>query len=284
MSPNNSSSYLQSKTYNIKERSHEYDSNEYEDSFNRDPRQNISNEEPYHNILPSRIYDASGQSNESKLINTVSVNQTNSNSFGYSSNTSSENNNYYPSHHEPIATTPKASYINQNPPPLTIQDQIKQNPKQFLRKTDAVSKKNIQKPIQTVSIEQNKGSIQDEIQQRINKKNSTKEPMLKKTSSTSIKRPELFINEKSTQEEVKSFLESKDFSNEVIQMFSELTGEQIFMLEKEDFEKYCGNQEGTHLDSQIKVQKSLCEFIEQPTNELDKILQKRKQMSENTQL
>lgn len=41
-------------------------------------------------------------------------------------------------------------------------------------------------------------------------------------------------------------------------MFSELTGEQIFMLEKEDFEKYCGNQEGTHLDSQIKVQKSLC--------------------------
>jgi len=35
MSPNNSSSYLQSKTYNIKERSHEYDSNEYEDSFNR---------------------------------------------------------------------------------------------------------------------------------------------------------------------------------------------------------------------------------------------------------
>lgn len=183
-----------------------------------DPRQNTSNEEPYHNILPSRIYDASGQSNESplKLINTVSVNQTNSNSFGYSSNTSSENNNYSSRHHEPMATTPKASYMNQNPPPpvLTFQDQIKQNPKQFLRKTESVSKKNIQKPIQTVSIEQNKGSIQDEIQQRIYKKNSTKEPMLKKTSSTSIKRPELFINEKSTQEEVKSFLESKDFSNE----------------------------------------------------------------------
>jgi len=35
MSPNNSSSYLLSKTYNIKERSQEYDSNEYEASFNR---------------------------------------------------------------------------------------------------------------------------------------------------------------------------------------------------------------------------------------------------------
>lgn len=41
-------------------------------------------------------------------------------------------------------------------------------------------------------------------------------------------------------------------------MFSELTGEQIFMLEKEDFEKYCGVHEGNHLESQIKVQKSLC--------------------------
>lgn len=100
-----------------------------------------------------------------------------------------------------------------NPPVLTLHDQIKQNPKQFLRKTESVQKP-MKQPIKPVEIKQNKELIQDEIKQRISKKNFTKEPILQKTSSSSIKRSECLITEKSTPEEVKLFLESKEFSNE----------------------------------------------------------------------
>ena len=40
-------------------------------------------------------------------------------------------------------------------------------------------------------------------------------------------------------------------------MFGELNGAQLFMLNRYDFEKFCGREEGAHLDSQIRVQKSL---------------------------
>ncbi len=65
-------------------------------------------------------------------------------------------------------------------------------------------------------------------------------------------------------------------------MFGELTGEQLFTLEKSDFEIYCGKEEGIHLDSQVKVQKSLSGYIEKPTNELENILKRRKEKSEIT--
>jgi hypothetical protein len=41
-------------------------------------------------------------------------------------------------------------------------------------------------------------------------------------------------------------------------MFGELNGAQLFSLTKSDFEKFCGKEEGSRLDSQIRVQKSLC--------------------------
>ena len=41
-------------------------------------------------------------------------------------------------------------------------------------------------------------------------------------------------------------------------MFGELNGAQLFTLNKSDFEKFCGKEEGARLDSQITVQKSLC--------------------------
>ena len=50
-------------------------------------------------------------------------------------------------------------------------------------------------------------------------------------------------------------------SKRVILMFSELNGVQLFSLNKLDFEKFCGKEEGIRLDSQIKVQKSLCGVI-----------------------
>ncbi len=85
-------------------------------------------------------------------------------------------------------------------------------------------------------------------------------------------------------------------------MFGELNGAQLFSLTKSDFEKFCGKEEGSRLDSQIRVQKSLCgvslllfkffvildwiinlekkfKYKEQ-TNELAAILEKRKEMTE----
>lgn len=40
-------------------------------------------------------------------------------------------------------------------------------------------------------------------------------------------------------------------------MFSELNGAQLFSLNREDFEKFCGKEEGIRLDSHVKIQKSL---------------------------
>ena len=41
-------------------------------------------------------------------------------------------------------------------------------------------------------------------------------------------------------------------------MLSELNGSQLFSLSRLDFEKFCGKEEGVRIDSQVKVQKSLC--------------------------
>lgn len=43
-------------------------------------------------------------------------------------------------------------------------------------------------------------------------------------------------------------------------MLGELNGAQLFSLTKSDLEKFCG-KEGARLDSQLKVQKSLCGVI-----------------------
>ncbi len=40
-------------------------------------------------------------------------------------------------------------------------------------------------------------------------------------------------------------------------MFGELSGAQMFALNKADFESFCGKEEGSRLHSQIAIQKSL---------------------------
>ena len=67
-----------------------------------------------------------------------------------------------------------------------------------------------------------------------------------------------YITPTSTPEDVRNFLESKGFSPRTVFTFGELTGKQLFTLIKDDFEKYCGKDEGSRLDSQIRVQKSIC--------------------------
>jgi hypothetical protein len=49
-----------------------------------------------------------------------------------------------------------------------------------------------------------------------------------------------------------------NLNKRIVLMFGELNGAQLFSLTKSDFEKFCGKEEGSRLDSQIRVQKSLC--------------------------
>lgn len=113
--------------------------------------------------------------------------------------------------------------------------------------------------------------IQLEIEKRNKERNLIKE----------IKRPVVTnINTNSTVDEVRGFLSAKGFSDRffrnfnlnlflyeiylisiiyrVVLMFGELNGIQMFSLKKSDFEKFCGKEEGARLDSQIRIQKSLC--------------------------
>ncbi len=138
-------------------------------------------------------------------INVVSSTR-NSNSFIYS-NTSSDNNTTQspPTH---FATTPKASFNQQQQrnKVVSLNDQILQNPKQFLRKTTS---KGYEKPVSDADLAPIKDQLHAEIVNRMSKKGS----LLKKgLSGGDLKKPEVFINVKSTAEEVKKFLESKDFS------------------------------------------------------------------------
>ena len=44
-------------------------------------------------------------------------------------------------------------------------------------------------------------------------------------------------------------------------MFGELNGAEIFTFKKEEFERFCGIEEGSKLNGVILVQKSLCGVI-----------------------
>ncbi len=104
--------------------------------------------------------------------------------------------------------TPKVSiyqsYLNNEVPikPLTIHDEIKQNPMRLLRKTEP---KLIAKaePIQRGT----KELLHNEINKRLSQK---KDLGLRK--SLDRKQSEIFINFKSSPSEVKAFLKQKDFS------------------------------------------------------------------------
>ncbi len=130
----------------------------------------------------------------------------NSNSFIYS-NTSSDNNTTQspPTH---FVITPKVSFNQKQPQNkvVTLNDQILQNPVQFLRKTTS---KIYEKQVSAAELAPIKNQLHTEIVNRMSKK----EGLLKKgLSGGDLKKHEIYINSKSTAEEVKKFLESKDFS------------------------------------------------------------------------
>ena len=130
----------------------------------------------------------------------------NSNSFVYSNTSSDNNTTQSPATH--YATTPKASFNQekkQQSKVVTLNDQILQNPRQFLRKTTS---KGYEKPVTAADLAPIKDQLHTEIVNRMSKKGS----LLKKgLSGGDLKKPEVYIHMKSTSEEVKKFLQSKDF-------------------------------------------------------------------------
>ena len=129
------------------------------------------------------------------------------------SNTSSEYNNTTAQSPKSVVTSKPfihSNHTNQNQKSIiTLNDQIKQNPKQFLRKTSA--SKNV-KPlvVSAAELAPIKDKLHMEILNRMSKKDGN---ILRKTlSGGELKKPEVYIDVNSTPVEVKSFLECKEFS------------------------------------------------------------------------
>lgn len=96
---------------------------------------------------------------------------------------------------------------------MSLNEEIKQNPARFLRKT---SKENIEKPrpkekVEPAEIAPIKDLLHDEIVKRMSKKD-----ILKKHSANDLKKAEIYINAESTPSEVTAFLRSKDFSEKYV--------------------------------------------------------------------
>lgn len=72
-----------------------------------------------------------------------------------------------------------------------------------------------------------------------------------------MKTPEIFIQQTSNPKEVEQWLDAKGFSEKTIKSLKGLTGNQIFALNKETLEDYCGAEEGRRLASQLTIQRNV---------------------------
>jgi hypothetical protein len=245
------------------------------------------------NILPSKIRKAS-QSNNSNSNNSIPTNNNNNNNINSTNNESDFRSS--------------SSYMHGSPSPPHRFNKNKNN--NTNTKTKSLSKLIVTPPPTPNSFLKNKFTLKNESHQQLAKTNSSLYSQQTDDSGLDLQ-AELFkrINDKSLLlssnkraagatvlsvrgrkvdnitsqsacEQVKEFLIKKEFSKKVVLMFGELNGGQLFSLNKFDFEKFCGKEEGARLDSNIKVQKSLCGFKE-TTNELQEILQVRKEKSES---
>lgn len=123
-------------------------------------------------------------------------------------------------------------------------------------------------PSLTIKKQQNQQNVDEEIDESeiVPIRESLHEELLKRMTigrtaqlkENTKKKLVNYITPTSTPEDVRNFLDSKGFSARTVFTFGELTGKQLFTLNKADFEKYCGREEGSRLDSQVTVQKSLC--------------------------
>lgn len=72
-----------------------------------------------------------------------------------------------------------------------------------------------------------------------------------------VKTPEIFIQQTSTPEEVAKWLTAKGFSDRTVKKLRGLTGNELFALNRQTLEEYCGVEEGKRLASQITIQRNV---------------------------
>ena len=69
--------------------------------------------------------------------------------------------------------------------------------------------------------------------------------------------PDIFIDQRSTVREVQSWLKAKQFSSRVIKYLEGMNGRQVLGMHREALEAAFGKEEGSRLDSQITLSRSL---------------------------
>lgn len=72
-----------------------------------------------------------------------------------------------------------------------------------------------------------------------------------------VKTPEIYIQQTSNPQEVEKWLIAKGFSDRTVKKLHGLTGNELFALNRQTLEEYCGVEEGKRLASQITIQRNV---------------------------
>ncbi|GLH12900.1 Epidermal growth factor receptor kinase substrate 8-like protein 2 [Gryllus bimaculatus] len=89
-----------------------------------------------------------------------------------------------------------------------------------------------------------------------------------------VRTPEVYIDPQSSPEDVKKWLKDKGFSDDVCKRLNGMSGNELFDLNREQLEKYCGIREGRRLDSQLTIQRNVSGYKTARSSELRAILAK----------
>jgi len=92
--------------------------------------------------------------------------------------------------------------------------------------------------------------------------------------------PEVFISQRSNPDEVRNWLAAKGFSGKTRKKLDGLSGGELFSLTKSKLEQYCGKEEGQRLDSQLHVQRSVSGYKTTRSQELQAVLAKARERTE----
>ncbi|XP_022243518.1 epidermal growth factor receptor kinase substrate 8-like [Limulus polyphemus] len=92
----------------------------------------------------------------------------------------------------------------------------------------------------------------------------------------------LYITAESSPAEVQEWMESKDFSPEIRNLFRDMTGKMMYKFTRSRLEEVLGNEEGGRLHSHLTVQKNISGYKTYSSRELQTILAERRRKIENS--
>lgn len=79
----------------------------------------------------------------------------------------------------------------------------------------------------------------------------------KKRNLDIVKTPDVYITQKSNPTEVQNWLKEKGFSEKTQKRLNGMTASELFKLNRDTLEEYCGVEDGKRLASQITVQRNI---------------------------